>query len=50
MNQNYNENRGVHGKLVIFCAGTGHCPSTSHSFIKVTHREWNNSKEEIFSL
>ena len=24
--------------------------STSHSYIKVTHHEWNNSKEERFPL
>ena len=34
MNQSYNENRGVHSKSLIYCTGTGHCPSTSHSYIK----------------
>ena len=34
----------------LSAAGTGHCPSTSHSYIKATHHEWNNSKEERFPL
>ena len=46
MNQSYNENRGVHSKSFIYYTGTGHCPSTSHSYIKVTHHEGNNSKED----
>ena len=47
---NYNENRGVHSKSFIYCTGTGHCPGISHSYIKVTHHEWINSKEERFPL
>ena len=30
--------------------GTGHCPSTGYPYIKATHHEWNNSKEERFPL
>ena len=44
-----NENRGVHSKSFI-CTGTGHCPSSDHSYIKATHHEWSNSKEERFPL
>ena len=50
MNKNHNENRGVHSKLFTYCTGTGHYPSTGHSYIKATHHEWNNSKEERFPL
>ena len=32
----------------LYCTGTGHCPSTGHSYIKATYHEWNNSKEERF--
>ena len=46
MNQNHNENKEVHSKSLIYCTGIGHCPSTDHSYIKATHHEWNNSKEE----
>ena len=38
----------VNRKSFINCTGTGHCPSTGHSYIKRTHYEWNNSKEERF--
>ena len=27
----------MYSKSFIYCTGTGHCPSTSHSYIKVTH-------------
>ena len=40
MNQNHDENRGVHSKSYIYCTSTG------HSYIKTTHHGWNNSKEE----
>ena len=50
MKQKHNENRGVHSKSFIYCTGIGHCPSTGHTYIKKTHHEWNNSKEERFSL
>ena len=50
MNQNHNENKEVHSKSLIYCTGIGHCPSTDHSYIKATHHEWNNSKEEKESL
>ena len=46
MNQNHNENKGVHSKSLICCTGIGHCPSTDHSYIKATHHEWNNSKKK----
>ena len=46
MNQNHNENKGAHSKSLIYCTGIGHCPSIDHSYIKATHNEWNNSKEE----
>ena len=48
MNQTHNENKGVHSKSLIYCTGIGHCPSTDHSYVKATHHEYNNSKEEIF--
>ena len=44
-----NENRGVHSKSYI-CIGTGHFPSSDHSYIKATHHECKNSKEERFPL
>ena len=47
---NHNENRGIHGKSINYYTGTGHCPSTGHLYIKATHHEWNNSKEERFPL
>ena len=50
MNQNQNENKGVHSKSLIYCTGIGHCPSIDHSYIMATHYEWNNSKEENFPL
>ena len=50
MNQNHNENKEVHSKSLIYPTGIGHCPSANHSYIKVTHHEWNNSKEEKFPL
>ena len=34
MNQNHNENRGVHIRSFIYCTGIGHCPSTGHSYIR----------------
>ena len=50
MNQTHNENKGVHSKSLIYCTGIGHCPSTDHSYVKATHHECNNSKEEKFPL
>ena len=50
MNQNDDENRGIHGKSINYYTGTGHCPSTGRPYIKATHHEWNNSKEERFPL
>ena len=50
MNQTNNENRGMHGKSINYYTGTGHCPSTGHPYIKTTHHERNNSKEERFPL
>ena len=50
MNQTHDENRGIHGKSINYYTGTGHCPSTGHPYIKATHHEWNNSKEERFPL
>ena len=38
------------GYIVNHLSTPGHCPSTSHLYIKVTHHEWNNSKEERFPL
>ena len=34
----------------FICTGIGHCPSTGHSYLKATHHEWNNLKEERFPL
>ena len=48
MNQTHNENKGVYSKSLIYCTGIGHCPSTDHSYVKATHHECNNSKEEKF--
>ena len=50
MNQTHNENKGVHSESLIYCTGIGHCPSTDHSYVKATHHECNNSKEEKKSL
>ena len=50
MNQNHNENKGVHSKSLIYCTGIGYCPSTDHTYIKATHHEWNNSKQVKSSL
>ena len=36
--------------LCNYYIGTGHCPSTGHPYIKATHHEWNNSREERFPL
>ena len=50
MNQNDDENRGTHDKSIIYYTCTVHCPSTGHPYMKATHHEWNNSKEERFPL
>ena len=50
MNQTHNENKGVYSKSLIYCTGIGHCPCTDHSYVKATHHECNNSKEEKFPL
>ena len=50
MNQTHNENKGVHSKSLIYMTGKGHYPSTDHSYVKATHHECNNSKEEKFPL
>ena len=34
MNQNDDENRGIHGKSINYYTGTGHCPSTGHPYIR----------------
>ena len=51
MNQNHNENRGVHSKSFISCTGeVTALVLVIHIYIKATHHEWNNSKEERFPL
>ena len=50
MNQTHDENRGIHGKSINYYTGTGHCPSTGLPYIKATHHDCHNSKEERFPL